>query len=235
MVEQITQKTIIKMRYILKIVSVVVLTVVFTGCEYFKAPDATLNVQQGEIKFPAIALNGEALITFVVGTGVYEEQGAVASLGADDISEDIVTTGSVDSNVPGVYQINYFVSTINSLGQPSQASVDRFVLVTSEDLTDVDLSGPYQGSGFGNQVATVTKLSTGWYHIDKILASGNNIAATWAHIGGDIIEMPNQPSPFGDLNTTAPGASASLTTDGFEWSVFVGCCGVFGPITFVKL
>ena len=37
------------MRYILKIVSLVVLTVVFTGCEYFKAPDATLNVQQGEI------------------------------------------------------------------------------------------------------------------------------------------------------------------------------------------
>lgn len=223
------------MKYISKIISVVILVLLFTGCEYFKAPDETLNIQTGEIKFPAIALNGEQLVTFEAGTDIYEELGAVASLGADDISEDIVVTGTVDSNTPGVYPISYLVTTINSLGQPGNASVNRFVLVTSEDLTDVDLSGQYQGSGFGNQIATVTKLSTGWYHIDKILASGNNIAATWAHIGGDAIEIPNQPSPFGDLNTTAAGASASLTPDGFEWSVFVGCCGVFGPITFVSL
>lgn len=223
------------MKYISKLLLVVVLLLSFTACEYFKAQETTLNVKTGEIKFPAIALNGEALITFEVGTGTYVEEGAVASLGADDITDDIVVTGSVDSNTPGIYPINYFVETVNSLGQPGTASVNRMVLVTSEDLTEVDLSGPYQGSGFGNQVATVTKLATGWYHIDKILASGNNIAATWAHIGGDVIEMPDQPSPFGNLNTTAPGASATLTTDGFEWNVFIGCCGVFGPITFVKL
>ena len=235
MVESITQMTKTDMKYISKLIIVVVLALFFTGCEYFKAPETTLNVQTGEIKFPAIALNGDPLITFEVGTGTYEEQGAIASLGAEDISEDIVITGSVDSNTPGVYAINYLVSTINSLGQPGNATVNRFVLVTSEDLTDVDLSGLYQGSGFGTQIATVTKLSTGWYHIDKVLASGNNIAATYAHIGGDVIEMPDQPSPFGNLNTTAPGASASLTATGFEWSVFIGCCGVFGPITFVSL
>jgi len=223
------------MKLTYRLFALFVLAVAFTGCEYFKAPETTLNVQTGEIKFPAIALNGEQLITFEAGTGEYVEEGAVATLGAEDISEDIVITGTVDSNTPGVYAINYFVETINSLGQPSTAQVNRLVLVTSEDLTDVDLSGPYQGSGFGNQVATVTKLQTGWYHIDKILASGNNIQATWAHVGGDVIVMPNQPSPFGDLNTTAPGASAYLTADGFEWSVFIGCCGVFGPITFVKL
>ena len=223
------------MRITYRILSVFVLAVIFTGCEYFKAPETTLNVQTGEIKFPAIALNGERLITFQAGTGEYVEEGAVATLGAEDITGDIVVTGSVDSNSPGVYPINYFVETINSLGQPSTAEVNRWVLVTSEDLTDVDLSGSYQGSGFGNQVTTVTRLATGWYHIDKILASGNNIQATWAHVGGDVIEMPNQPSPFGDLNTTATGASAYLTADGFEWSVFIGCCGVFGPITFVKL
>lgn len=222
------------MKHIIKYILVVIAVINLNSCEYFKPAETTLNVQTGEIKFPAMTLNGEPLMTMEVGTGTYVEPGASASLGADDISEDVIITGSVDSNTPGIYAINYFVETLNSLGQTSAASVNRLVLVTSEDVTNIDLSGNYQGSGFGTNIEAITRVAPGWYTINDVLASNNGISATWGHLGGNVIQIPDQPGPFGNVNTTAAGADATLTATGFTWNVFIGCCGVFGPITFVK-
>jgi hypothetical protein len=108
--------------------------------------------------------------------------------------------------------------------------------VTSEDIGDVDLSGNYIGTGFSANPATmnVTKLANGWYSIPDVLSSGNGIRANFAHLGGDVIVIPDQVTGFGLVTTDAPGASAALTPTGFKWTVFISCCGNFGPITFVK-
>lgn len=222
----------------------IILTVSLLSCEYFESPDDTAAVQKGLITFPAVTLNGERYVTMPVG-GAFEDPGVVATLGTDDISEQVVVDGAVDPSVADVYVLTYTATVTNELGEESSASQERFVAVVSESVQDVDLSGTYNGDGTAvagtwNQAATVTPISGAWYRIDKALASGNNLGMFFALVGGgsneapEKIVAPNQPSPFGPVNTTAAGASGELTDNGFQWTIFVGCCGLFGPIIFSK-
>lgn len=213
------------------------LAVVVASCEYFEAPTETLNVQTGEILFPNITLNGDAFVSFEAGSiASFEDPGVVATLGAEDVSDMVEVTGTVDPATPGVYALVYAVTAVNSLEQEITVTASRFVNITTEDVSVYDLSGMYLGTGFSGAPTPkpVTKVADGWYRVTDVLGSGNNIAATFAHTGGTGLVIPDQPGPFGNVNTTADGTFANLTVTGFEWTVFVGCCGNFGPITWTK-
>lgn len=223
------------MKNIYKIACAFVLLGGLSSCELFEAPNDTENVQELLITFPEIILTGDAYVTLSVGDS-FDDPGAAAALGVEDVSDQVVVTSDLDVNIPGVYSITYTISTTNELGSESTVVASRFVSVIDQDVSGTDLSGSYIGTGFSSSpsVATVTKLADGWYSIDRVLSSGNNIGAVFAHLGGDVIEMPDQPGPFGNVNTTAAGAGASITPAGFQWTVFISCCGNFGPIDFVK-
>ncbi len=221
-----------------------ILAVTISSCEYLKSPDDTASVSQGFITFPALSLNGDQYVTILVG-GSYEDPGVVATLGTEDITNDVVVTGSIDPTTPGVYVIDYSASVVNTLGNESTASQQRYVAVITESVADIDLSGTYNGdgtaiSGSWNQASTVTRIEGAWYTIDKALASGNNLGIFFALVGDtgenaqQKIIVPNQPSGFGNVNSTSDGTSAELTDTGFQWNIFIGCCGVFGPIIFSR-
>lgn len=221
----------------MRLLLLMVMACVGGSCEYFDAPETTLNVQTGEILFPSITLNGEQYVTFEAGTvSSYDDPGVVATLGSEDVSDQVVVSVNVDVNTAGVYPVVYSITTINSLDQESTVTASRFVNVTSEDVSGVDLSGSYLGTGFSSAPTPkpVTQVAVGWYRVTDILGSGNGIVATFAHNGGNALIMPDQPGPFGNVNTTADGTYANLTLTGFEWVVYIGCCGNFGPITWTK-
>lgn len=58
---------------------------------------------------PILTLNGSTPVTITEGD-TYVDAGATATDGGGDISDAIVTTGSVDANTPGTYTITYNVS-----------------------------------------------------------------------------------------------------------------------------
>ncbi|MBV1888510.1 MAG: DUF5011 domain-containing protein, partial [Urechidicola sp.] len=69
----------------------------------------TVNVNP-DTTAPVITLNGAATINLTVGDS-YADQGATATDNIDgNLTSSIVTTGSVDTNTAGVYQITYNVS-----------------------------------------------------------------------------------------------------------------------------
>ena len=214
------------------------------SCEYLESPDDTTNIQQGFITYPAVSLNGEQFVTIALGDN-YEDAGATASLGSDDITTDIVVSGSVDTQNPGVYTINYEISVINALDEASVASQQRYVAVVTESAKGIDLAGTYNGDGTAvagswNQQSSVSNLGGAWYQIDKALASGNNLSIFFALVAGEgdatasKIIVPSQISPFGMVNTTESGTSANLNENGFEWNLYISCCGLFGPIIFSR-
>lgn len=215
--------------------TVVILLSVVTACE----PELeSEGIAKGVIRYPSIILNEGASQSLLVDVDDYTELGAVALLGADDISTQLVIDGEedVDTSTPGVYPVNYSVTITNELNEPMTVTETRYVLVTSEDISDVDLSGDYIGSGFSASplTMTVTKLGNGWYRIPDVLSSANGIAATFAHLGGNVIVIPNQSGGFGDVNTTSAGTGATLTEAGFRWTVSLSCCGIYGPVNFVR-
>lgn len=208
-------------------------------CGFLNSCDRDLEsegITTGLLRYPTVQLMGERAYTLVAGEGTFTDPGAKALLGEDDISGEIEVTGTVDAGTPGVYPINYSVSTENEIGQESTSSATRFVIVTSEDVSGVDLSGKYKGTGFASNpvTVTVTKLADGWYNITDVLSSSNNINVNFAYLGGDEILIPSQVTGFGVVNTTDADGEATLTPEGFTWTVFISCCGDFGPINFVK-
>ena len=166
--------------------SLVIITMV--SCEYLESPDETTNVQQGFITYPAVSLNGEQFVTISLGDD-YEDPGAMASLGSEDITSDIIISGSVDTQNPGVYTLNYEISIINALDEASIANQQRYVAVVTESAKSINLAGTYNGDGTAvagswNQQASVSNLSGAWYQIDKALASGNNLSIFFALVAG---------------------------------------------------
>ncbi len=154
------------------------IVLILSSCELFTAPDETLNPQTGEvtqISFPDLTLKAPNPYIFIAGEEEYIEPGAAATLGPEDISDQIVISGEVDSNVPGLYEIEYAVSVINDLGNASTVTDIRNVVVLYEDLSDVDLSGNYQSTGdfFGpetsEQLMTVTKVADGHFTASDIM------------------------------------------------------------------
>lgn len=207
------------MKYIYNLFLLTILGLGSFSCQ----DDETSDISQ--ITYYAnIELEGDSYLVLQAGD-TYEEAGAIAIAGDETLEVSI--SGDVDTNTPGVYVVTY--SAMNDDGYSSSKS--RTILVTSEDISDVDLAGEYQGSGFGNQVATVTKLGEGYYFCNKGLASSNNVPIYFYHLGGDEIVVPGNSSNFGWVES----ASATLTADGFEWLLNVECCGQFGPIKYVKL
>ena len=173
------------------------------------------GIAAGTIAFPSVLVLGPSQITIVAGES-FDDPGAQAFLGTDEISEQLVVTSDVDVNVPGVYSIVYSVSTVNELGDESSSSGSRTILVTSEDISAIDLSGNYLRNGDpSNPVVTATKLGTGTYSFPNLFGSGTVVSGfTWYHTGGTNIEAPIQNSQFGRLF-----AYGSLTSDGFEYSI----------------
>jgi hypothetical protein len=165
----------------------ILLGITTASCEFLESPDDTANIQEGFITFPAIALEGDQYVTILV-DGTFEDPGAIASLGTEDITGEIEVAGEVDVSTPGVYVLDYSVSVVNELDEVSSASQQRYVAVITESVADVDLSGTYNGDGTAvagtwNQAATVTPISGAWYRTDKALASGNNLGIFFALVG----------------------------------------------------
>ena len=210
------------------------------SCEFLESPDGTANVSEGFITFPSITINGDQFITIVAGTP-FEDPGAVAMLGTEDITDRMEVSDVVDFNTPGVYILDYSVSVINELDEQSSVTQTRYVAVISESVNGIDFSGQYNGdgtavSGAWTQAATVTPFTGAFYNIDKALASGNNLGVFFAVVGGESGEqpgkvvVPRQPSVFGQVNTS----EGQLNENGFEWTIALQLFGNFGPIIFSR-
>jgi len=181
------------------------------------------------VSYPELILNGDNLVTVYTGE-TYEDPGAAASFGPEDVTDRIEVSGSVDENTPGVYVLTYRVSVENEIGEMSTQTSTRHVLVADEQIEDIDLSGTWVGAGFATTPSPqqISALNApGWYSIPDVLSSGNGINVFFAFTGSSIV-IPDQPTSFGNVNTTSSGTTANYINEGsFSWRVFVGCCGLF--------
>jgi len=119
------------------------------SCDYVESPDSTAEVSEGFITYPALNLIGDAFTIIEVGSD-YSDPGFTASLGQEDLSDQVEVIGTVDADTPGGYVINYNVTIVNELDQEASSSASRTIFVRDSDgIAGADLSGQYQGSGFG--------------------------------------------------------------------------------------
>ncbi len=158
------------------------------------------GITVGTIRFPSIELSGD--IPYLQPKGSpFVDPGARALLGTDDITDRMEIDSDVDTSVPGLYLINYTVTTTNELEQESTALRRRPVVVREDNLCGVDISGSYKrssGGALGNILITITQTDCGIFTIDNFLFRTSAISSVQAYLVSPtklVIWQPN--SPFG--------------------------------------
>lgn len=176
------------------------------------------DIAVGVIRFPAIQLQGDRVVIVPAGS-TYTDAGARALLGDEDITSTMETSNNINLAVPGIYTVDYAVTTVNELGQESSVTDQRTVIVppTSPNTT-VDLSGTYtRTTAAGVAPVNWTKVAPGLYLNDNV---GGVIPPSIAvlpvyvfHYANGTITIPAQPVPNG---YTFNGANITLTPAGYN-------------------
>lgn len=176
------------------------------------------EIAVGVIRFPAIQVLGDPVVIVPAGSS-YTDAGARASLGTDDITSTLETTNNINLNAPGIYTVNYSVSTVNELGQESSVTQVRTVVVPpTTPNTTVDLSGTYtRTTAAGVAPVNWTKVAPGLYLNDNVGAvippSVAILPVFVFHYANGTISVPAQPVPNG---YNFLGANVTLTPAGYN-------------------
>ncbi|MEO6869174.1 MAG: DUF5011 domain-containing protein [Ginsengibacter sp.] len=160
-----------------------------------------------------ISVTGNLVMSVIKGNS-FTDPGVKAEAGGQDVP--VTTTGSVNTNQVGLYTLNY--TAVNADGFSSSAN-RTVVVIPSAELPGVDLSGTYDAVPVGTTPgpANISKAAEAVYYTTNCWGnSGAVIPAYFISTDGISITVPLQSSPYGNLETTAPGTySAGLIT----WSI----------------
>jgi hypothetical protein len=180
------------------------------GCGKEEVKETADEVGHSKVtNFPTFTMKGDQYLSVVKG-GTYTEAGVTAKEGDKDLQ--ITTTGTVNVNTVGVYDIVY--SATNKDG--FSGSVTRTVAVLpAAEQAGVDISGSYKNTGSFNYTAKISKLAPGFYLADNIWGGGSAaIIASYIITtnGTDLIIPLNTISPYGRVQGTGTLNSAGDLT-----------------------
>ena len=180
--------------------------------------------------FPVLTLNGERYTTIAVGSA-FTDPGIVAKEGSADIM--YTTTGSVNTNVPGVYILTY--SSINKDGFP--ASTTRTVTVYSTDGVAAanDYSGTYLRTATGF-ASSWTKLAPGVYLVSNPggASVGTSTSVIVFNSTGNNIHMPSQQISDGSEMTSSDEIYTQGSPSKYVWKILNAPTYGTGLRTFIK-
>jgi hypothetical protein len=171
-----------------------------------------------------LTMAGEHFMSIPVGTA-YTEPGITAKEGETVV--DVTTSGTVDSNTPGVYTITY--GAVNVDGFP--VSDSRIVCVYDATAAANDFSGNYARTT-NQSVAVWTKVAPGLYSVfNPGGAPGTNLTIHVFNPTGNTIIVPSQVSSDGSITaatnaaggpeiTYIPGTPAS-----YAWKIVIAGYG----------
>jgi hypothetical protein len=173
------------------LICIALVSICLSSCR--KSADLSTVVAVG---YPVITLNGNAIISTGIGTGVYVDPGAT---GHDNVTGANVTltpkSNNVDLTKPGFYAVQYSMTNVNGY----VTSATRLILVTPVSPS-IDWSGTYKRIS-NNQHVTITKQGTGLYTTDNIGGVAGSASYIFPIYIGQVsdttIQVPPQSSPLG--------------------------------------
>ena len=115
--------------------------------------------------YAVLEMNGSAYETVQVGT-TYNDPGCVATLGGEDVSDQIVTVGSVNTNQLGFYKLSYQV--VNSDGFPATASRTVAVVDKNNFASTYFAESQYGSRHYFNAPIEITDNGDGTYEIEDL-------------------------------------------------------------------
>lgn len=115
--------------------------------------------------YAVLELNGSAFETVQMGTA-YNDPGCVATLGTEDVSSQIVTSGTVNTNQLGYYTLSYKV--VNSDGFAATASRTVAVVDKNNFASTYFAESQYGSRHYYNAPIEITDNGDGTYEIEDL-------------------------------------------------------------------
>jgi hypothetical protein len=192
------------MKYILPIL---IVFFAVTGCNKDNFVDNEERVGSSKVTyFAEITMKGDEYMSLVKGDS-YTDPGATAVEKGQSIS--VTTSGTVNTNQPGLYIITY--SAVNKDGFAAKKTRTVAVL-NAHELPGVDISGKYDYVGSSVYEATVTKVAEGLYTTDNCWSGATTIACVFTTLDGITISVPEQTTGYGPLFGTGTLSPTGLLT-----------------------
>jgi Domain of unknown function (DUF5011) len=209
------------------LISAVILSVLFSCNKHdFNYPEGTVGISK-IVYFPSVTIKGDRLMIINMGS-TFTDPGAEATL--NGASVQYTTSGSVDVNTPGIYDLTYSASN----PQGYSASDWRTVVVMGNDISTHDLSGVYLRPATGI-TSTWTMTADGVYSVENPGGSsgvGQTVIAV--NYTGLKIAIPHQISPdFGEVSSSNESYTLTPPPATYSWIFHAGGYGT-GLRTFVK-
>lgn len=181
---------------------------VFVSCDVESTGDVS------EVTYYAvIEIIGETEVIINQGDS-WTDPGADVTLAGEPYPYDTDTV--VDTNVPGVYTINY--SAVNDLGFEASASRTVVVIANAASIYNLEGSWARSNGSSGNCV----RVSDRYYTYDNAggVTGDNQLTVTFINVNDEQLYIPFQEdaSPSGiDVRSFMPGIISD--NDNFEWSL----------------
>ena len=115
--------------------------------------------------YAVLELNGSAYETVQMGTA-YNDPGCVATMGTEDVSSQIVTSGTVNTNQLGYYTLSYKV--VNSDGFAATASRTVAVVDKNNFASTYFAESQYGSRHYYNAPIEITDNGDGTYEIEDL-------------------------------------------------------------------
>ena len=115
--------------------------------------------------YAVLELNGSAYETVQMGTA-FNDPGCVATMGTEDVSSQIVTSGTVNTNQLGYYKLNYQV--VNSDGFAASASRTVAVVDKNNFASTYFAESQYGSRHYYNAPIEITDNGDGTYEIEDL-------------------------------------------------------------------
>lgn len=146
--------------------------------------------------FATFQMTGSSYVSIVQGSA-YVEPGVKAYEAGVEVP--VTTTGTVNSNVPGIYIINYSAKNKDNFVANTSRTV---VVLSAHETPGVDLSGKYAYVGSSTYTSTVTKVAEGTYTTDNAWSGLTVIPIVFVSLNGTTITVPKQTTGFGEASGT---------------------------------
>jgi len=210
-----------------------VLFVLFMACEQEDENEEISRVTF----FNDIEFVGPDIVVLTKGTP-YTEQGVIAFEGDEDVTDKVVTSGTVDHTTVGFYEISYDIVNVDGFAK----NITRSVFVIPVEVSSLDVSGTYTGdvsTGQHEDASNITKVSNGLFLCDDFFGGRYNLGfgygsayrlKTYFYINADNITYTalwtNSPwGPWGVVNSNISGSTLShrveVAPGGFGFDVIL--------------
>ena len=148
------------------------------------------------VQFAVLQMSGSEYMSVVKGS-TFTDPGVKAFEGSNEIP--VTVTGSVNTNETGLYILTYSATNTDGFSATTTRTV---VVIASNELPDVDLSGKYDYVGSSTYTSTVTKVAEGTYTTDNAWNGVTIIPLVFVSLDGATISIPDQSTAYGAASGT---------------------------------